>query len=99
MKDKLQINHLQALSNVLLSLSELRCDMGTFTTAHALICAEVKVKVDRKIANGTLPAKGVKITLTPAQYYVLMVINQRNLFAGLVDFRNALFRLLNLNTS
>ena len=95
---KLNVEQLQALSNGLLLLCQChRGGRGAFTGLHALICAEVKLKVDKKLAAGHMPPNGVTLKLTPAQYRVMSLLAQITPLKNDVDFCNGITRLLALN--
>ena len=97
MKGLTQIQ-LIALSDCLLKLSSREVPVPSFFGyIHRAVCDEVKIKVDKKLAAGTMPKNGVTISLSRAQYIFLMDVNRSQLLSHEVEFRNGLTRLLQYN--
>lgn len=98
MKPKLQAPHLLAMSDKFLKLTFFADKLQNFSKLHALVCGEIKIKVDKKLAAGTLPHNGTTIKLTPAQLEVVtLLLTMTSLFNGDVEFCNGLTRLYALN--
>lgn len=98
MKNKLQLEHLHELSNVLLYLSDsINANVVLYTTLHAMVARQLKIKVDKKIASGIIPPKGFTLKVTPVELTYLLDVNKWQLLSKNVIFRNAITRLIALN--
>lgn len=99
MKNKLQLDHLHELSNVLLYLSDsINANVVLYTTLHAMVARQLKIKVDKKLAAGVLPKNGFTIKLTPVELLFVLDVNKWQLLNKNVAFCNAITRLIALNS-
>jgi hypothetical protein len=96
---KLEQEHLSALSIALYHLSMNNTFFGSgYTSLHAAVARQVKVKVDKKMASGIVAQNGYKIKLTAAELELMLDINRLQLLKNTVVFRNAVTRLIKMNT-
>lgn len=96
-KKYLTVDDIQTLSSAIYALCFQAPNNIYWQHLHALILAEIKVKIDKKIAAGIMPLNGIKIMLTPAQIEVLLFIKKQRIFGRFAEFDNAVVKLLQMN--